>query len=606
MGLSTIKKVSLVLALSFLILIAIGVTSYYSFYNLSKEINLTNHVHETNFRLDRISMLLKDIQGYERGYIITGDGIFFDLFNESVDSIDGQINDIKRLIGKNELEKTTLSELIINTKNLIDTYTHIVTLRKEKGFEPATRIVKTREGKVLLDKVENNINEINSAELSNLHSTVQSINNRLLFSKSIIIIGSVLSLVIVLIFTAALEKDIRRREKVECELRESEELFRSIFEQAAVGAAIVSIEGKILRANQKLCDIVGYTQKEIHLLTFQTLIHPEDLESHLGYVNKLLTGRLINYSMEKRYFKKDNSIVWVNTAVSLVKDVEEKPEYFIAVVEDISLRKKLDLELQELNKELENRVQLRTAQLESSNKELESFSYSVSHDLRAPLRAIGGFSKIIMEDYHEKLDQEGKRMLEIISTNVQKMGRLIDDLLAFSRLGRQAVHKMEVDTGSLIAAIIDELMIEQSKSKIEFKVHKLPKIYADPNLIKQAFTNLLSNAIKYTRYKEHAVVEVGTEDLGREHLFFIKDNGAGFDMRYYAKMFGMFQRLHTDREFEGNGVGLALVQKIILKHDGRIWAEGKPGEGAIFYITIPKSEVNADDFKRSGNFIDRG
>ncbi|MFA3781777.1 PAS domain S-box protein [Melioribacteraceae bacterium 4301-Me] len=592
MVLSLTRKIYLVLSLGFAIVLAVSITSYYSFHSYTEELKTTNHVNDINKQLDAIELTLIDLQRFERGYIITGDDEFLMLFNKTIVEVKKKLDEYDKLIASEDSNDKWSDILRSSVDRLINTYNRIIHLRKERGFEEAAKAVRSREGKLALDKIQEDINQIRFEEQLNLQKIKSSVNDKLTISKYVIVLGSFLNLVIVILFSLFLRADIKAREKAENLLKESEEEFRSIFEQAAVGAAIVSIDGKFLKTNYKLCEILGYDEKDICSLSFPDIVHPQDLKTHYDYINKILSGEITSYTTEKRYIKKDRSTIWVNVAVSVVKDEKAQPKHMIVVVEDISVRKKLSLELQNLNRELENKISLRTAQLEAANKELESFTYSVSHDLRAPLRAIDGFSKIIFEDYYDKLDQEGRRLLEIIGTNVSRMGKLIDDLLAFSRLGKQSLFKSEINTNLLINSIINDLMIDQTHRKIEFNIHKLPNIYADPNLIKQAFTNLLSNAIKYTSKKENAIIEVGANSSENENVFYIKDNGAGFDMRYYDKLFGIFQRLHTEKEFEGTGVGLALVKKIILMHEGKIWAESKLNEGAVFYLSIPKNEVN--------------
>lgn len=229
------------------------------------------------------------------------------------------------------------------------------------------------------------------------------------------------------------------------------------------------------------------------------------------------------------------------------------------------------------------------ALLESANKELEAFSYSVSHDLRAPLRAISGFSQAVIEDYASQLDDEGKRYLRLIQENAHKMGRLIDDLLTFSRLGRQQMMKTKIDMGALAGSVFEELIGQETKRKIKFTILPTPPVYGDNSMIRQVFVNLLSNAIKFTRTREETLIEFGyLPELG-DGTYYISDNGVGFNMQYAGKLFGVFQRLHSAREFEGTGVGLALVYRIIARHGGRIWAESTLNQGATFYFSLPES-----------------
>lgn len=236
----------------------------------------------------------------------------------------------------------------------------------------------------------------------------------------------------------------------------------------------------------------------------------------------------------------------------------------------------------------------RTAQLQAANQELEAFSYSVSHDLRAPLRAVDGFSRILLEDYADKLDAEGRRVLNVIRTNTQNMGRLIDDLLTFSRLGRKQIEPAIINMGELARDVFTQLESNMSGRAPRLNLKELPPTHGDRALLRQVFVNLLSNAAKYSRPKEPSVIEVGGRSENGENIYYVKDNGVGFDMKYANKLFGVFQRLHSAEEFEGTGVGLAIVQRVVGRHGGRVWAEGKVNEGAIFYFALPRNGENHD------------
>lgn len=248
-------------------------------------------------------------------------------------------------------------------------------------------------------------------------------------------------------------------------------------------------------------------------------------------------------------------------------------------------------DLEELNESLEKRVEERTAQLEAANKELEAFSYSVSHDLRAPLRAIDGFAQILMEDHFKQSDAEGKQLLAGVQKNSRKMAQLIDDLLAFSRVTRKPFELLPLDMEDVFRTVYEELKHLNPERRVEFNLRNVPKGLGDLAMIRQVAVNLLSNARKYSRNQEVAVIEVEGKDSGDEVIYSVKDNGVGFDMKYVDKLFGVFQRLHSDAQFEGTGVGLAIVQRIIQRHGGRIWAEAAPGQGATFYFTLKRPEA---------------
>lgn len=260
-----------------------------------------------------------------------------------------------------------------------------------------------------------------------------------------------------------------------------------------------------------------------------------------------------------------------------------------------------DKVIRKLNAELEQRVLERTGQLEAANKELEAFSYSVSHDLRAPLRAIDGFSRILLEDFAEHLPDEGKHFLKLVRDNTRQMSQLVDDLLAFSRLGRLGLTKKAVDTAKVVRLCLTEMQKEQEGRQLDIVVGAVPPCQADPTLLKQVWMNLISNALKYTGKRTAARIEIGCRTQPRpqpeagaprspghatETVYFVKDNGAGFDMKYVGKLFGVFQRLHRASDYDGTGVGLAIVQRIVHRHGGRVWGEGQVGQGATFYFTL--------------------
>ena len=240
---------------------------------------------------------------------------------------------------------------------------------------------------------------------------------------------------------------------------------------------------------------------------------------------------------------------------------------------------------------LNNELKTETIKLEDANNELEAFAYSVSHDLRVPLRAIDGFSRIVIEDYEDKLDEEGIRLLNIIRENTKKMGQLIDDILLLSRAGRQEMTISELDITSLAKNIYNEFNHDTEGRNIDFTVDNLPSTKGDRALLTQVLTNLIGNAIKFTREKENAHIEVGFKEDKDNNIYYVKDNGAGFDMKYYDKLFGLFQRLHSQEDFEGTGVGLSIVQRIISRHGGRVWGEGEVGKGATIYFSIPKKGI---------------
>jgi PAS domain S-box-containing protein len=366
-------------------------------------------------------------------------------------------------------------------------------------------------------------------------------------------------------------------------------------EKAAQLAAIVessddAIVGKDLRGfvtswNMGAERLFGYSGSEMVGQSIKQLIPPgrhEEEDEILGLIG--LGKSVLNFETVR--LRKDGSAIDVSVTVSAIRDPSGTIVGASKLARDITDRKKAQATIEQLNAELEQRVVERTAQLEAANRELEAFSYSVSHDLRAPLRAVDGFSQAILEDFGPQLPDEGRRYLQTIRHSTQRMGALIDDLLTFARLSRQELTRRDIDTGGLVRDALDELGFPWTDRVVELKVAELPASSGDPALLKQVWLNLLGNALKYTRKREKAELEIGRVQSNGMEAFFIRDNGTGFDMRYAGKLFGVFQRLHPAEEYEGTGIGLAIVQRIVQRHGGRIWADAAVDRGATFYFTL--------------------
>ena len=329
-----------------------------------------------------------------------------------------------------------------------------------------------------------------------------------------------------------------------------------------------------------------HAEEELSHKTFQDFTHPDDLAIGADYLKKMIAGDITSGSFEKRYIKKDEKTIWVSLSTSLVRDDKNNPLYFVTQTLDVTDRKKAEEEIRVLNEELEQRVIERTKQLQAANKELEAFSYSVSHDLRAPLRAIDGFSQALIEDYNDQLDEDAQTYLSRLRTASQRMGELTDALLILSRVTRSEVSYNAVDLSEIVKMIISDLKRAEPRKNVEIIIEPKIIVEGDQQLLRVALENLLSNSWKFTRKKENTKLEFGKVDQNGKPAYFIKDNGAGFDMTYADKLFGAFQRLHSVDEFEGTGVGLATVQRIFHRHNGDIWAESEVGKGATFYFTI--------------------
>jgi PAS domain S-box-containing protein len=393
-------------------------------------------------------------------------------------------------------------------------------------------------------------------------------------------------------------RDITEIKRAEEALGESERKFRETVINLDEGYYSVTLEGILLEHNQAFCRILGYdiAQDMRGVLLPDFWQNPDQRQEYLKAFAAI--GSITNYQINAK--TRTGEMITVLACAHLVKDENNRPQRIEGVFLDISKRIRAEAEIRRLNEELEQRVLQRTAQLEAANKELEAFSYSVSHDLRAPLRAIEGFARIVLDEYAPKLDDEGRRLLDVITGNTRKMGQLIDDLLAFSRLSRQQMAFGPVDMVALADDVFPELKSTEKGRRIEFKINALPAAHGDRSMLRHVLLNLLSNALKFTRPRAKARIEFGGQAAIGETIYYIKDNGVGFDMEYAHKLFGVFQRLHGSEEFEGTGVGLAIVQRIVLRHGGRVWAKSGKKGGATFYFSLPTEQGTGDKDKGIG------
>jgi PAS domain S-box-containing protein len=427
-----------------------------------------------------------------------------------------------------------------------------------------------------------------------------------------------------------LERTLAERNATLTALKQSHARFEAVFEQAAVGIALVAPNGRWLKVNRRLGEIVGYTPEELLAKTFQDITHPDDLAADLAYVRQMLAREIDRYAMEKRYIRKDGTMVWVLLTVALVWRSDGQPDYFISVVEDISRQHEAEAaltqafdwqqrarlatlnqmedalaarreaeaanaRLRELNATLEARVAERTKALETLNQSLESFVYSVSHDLKAPLRGIDGYCRLLEEDYAARLDDEGRQFLANVRQSVTRMQELIDDLLAYSRMERKPLTTVALDPRALLDRLLAERNEEIVSRNVLVKI-ELPslEVAADADGLAIVLRNLLDNALKFTRRTERPEIDIGGETTAEGVHLWVRDNGIGFDMKYHERIFEIFQRLHRLEDYPGTGVGLALVRKAMERMGGRVWAEGAPGQGATFHLLLPAATPPAE------------
>ena len=417
--------------------------------------------------------------------------------------------------------------------------------------------------------------------------------------------------------------DVTERKQTQEEINKISLHYQALIEKASDGIVLIDNEKKLKYKSPSANRIFGYPQNDRNNLDLISQTHPDDLPLVVDTIQELIQLPLKNPTIQYRLRNKAGNWQWIeSTFRNLLLD--PSVEAIVINFRDITESKKAEEEIKKLNEILEQKVHDRTVELEkkqeelvnnqiallnlvedlnsksvelqksaelleAANKELEAFTYSVSHDLRSPLRAINGFVNIIMEEYAQNFDAEGKRICGIIQSNATKMGQLIDDLLAFSRLIKNDMHSSKIDMNELVKNVISDFETNTDLSRKQITINELPDVFGDRNMMKQVWINLISNAIKYTSKTENARITIGSCLQNDETIYYIKDNGVGFSMTYAHKLFGVFQRLHSSAEFEGTGVGLAIVQRIINRHKGQVWAESEIGKGANFYFKLPNS-----------------
>ena len=356
---------------------------------------------------------------------------------------------------------------------------------------------------------------------------------------------------------------------------------------AANGVMITDRTGAILWVNPAFTTITGYTPEEVRGANPRILKSGhQDAAFYREFWETITAGRVWQGEFFNR--RKDGEIYINEETITPVRLRGSEITHFVGVMQDVTRRKQAEQQARSLNEQLEYRVKQRTAELQCANQELEAFAYSVSHDLRAPLRHIKGFLDLFNKTALPALSEEERHYLEQVSNSATQMDRLIDDLLLFSRMAQATMDVAEVDLNRLYQDALNQVHVEIENRSIVWKKADLPVVQVDAPMLRQVLVNLLSNAIKYTRPRNPAQIEVFSEQHPHEVVIGIRDNGVGFDMRYAGKLFGVFQRLHSTDQFEGTGIGLANVRRIIQRHGGRTWAEGKPDAGAAFYFSLPK------------------
>jgi PAS domain S-box-containing protein len=581
-GARHLPRVVLMLAASlFLVIVAVLVWS-----DLASDREAERLVDHTYQVLNASELLLSTIQDAEarqRGYLLTGDEQYLEIYRGVVSAERSAVERLRTLAGDNLVQQARLKEVERLAGIRLTRLEQGISIRREQGIGAAIEVVRTAEGARLMDQIRFLLYALETEEHRLLTQRTQAAADQAARTRWALALGTALLVALLIVAGVIIENDVGKLQSSERTLRRQADLL-----DKSQGAIVVwQLGGVIEYWNHGAEELYGIGREKAVGSTHNELLHPihplgiSAIEERLvrdgewrGELTHVLGGREII----------------VESRMTLVIEPDGR-KTVLKTNRDITEEKRAQEEIRQLNRELEQRVQDRTAQLEASNKELEAFAYSVSHDLRAPLRGIDGWSLALLEEYGSQFDQNAHQYLERVRAETQRMGNLIDDLLKLSRLTRAELRYESVDLSALSLAIARRLQEAEPNRSIDFAIQEGLAGIADARLLEIVLVNLLSNAVKFTGPRPRARIEFGQTRRHNELAFYVRDNGVGFDMAYASTLFGAFQRLHRYTEFPGTGIGLATAQRVLRRHGGKIWADAKPDQGATFYFTIEPAVV---------------
>lgn len=515
---------------------------------------------------------LKDAETGQRGFLLTGRPEYLVPYESGRRQAAATLTTFSGLEGARQLSSADLAALQALTHAKLEELGRTVQLAKSGKREEALAIVTQDSGLHTMDQLRSLHDRLAAALTAQRtldEAKMQLARQRT--QRALLALGG-LGLLAVLFSALAMRRELRFRTASEQALAASEAKFRALADHAPVGIFEMEPDGHRPYINETLCGFTGLSHQEAVTQGFQHRIHPEDLERVVAHWDKVRASGISSHQ-EYRFVLPDGTLRWVESRTATVPGAHGRPNSFLGIVLDLTERRRA------------------AEELEAANKELEAFAYSVSHDLRAPLRHIDGFVGLLRRSLGESVNERAAHQLDVISSSARQMGELIDDLLTFSRMGRAEVHASTFDLGALTRRVMEELAPDTADRAIEWRIESLPTVHGDQALLRLVLMNLLGNALKFTRGRTPAVIQVTATRTANNIAISVSDNGAGFDMRYSDKLFGVFQRLHRQDEFEGTGIGLANVARIIHKHGGAVEAQGAVGQGATFTFTLPLPEA---------------
>jgi PAS domain S-box-containing protein len=553
----------------------VGLLSYRSMLHVDEDQRWIAHTYTVLGKLDALLTDLISAESNQRNHVFTGKQSYLSAYKSDLDRLRDNLNDVGRLTSDNPRQQQALQQLrpLISTK--LSEFQESLTIRGPEGAK-SDFVVRGGMEKQSLPDITSRITQMKEEESRLLIQRSQDAQKSSFRMKGVIVFGNILATLLLGAAAFAIFQEMSRRSNLERELHRSEERFRLMVSSVKEYAILMlDPSGCVVSWNAGAERIKGYGSQEIIGQHFSCFYPAEDIERGKPEQELKVAAAEGQVEDEGWRVRKDGSRFWANVVMTALRDPTGRLQGFSKVTRDLTERRHAEEETKRQN-----------AQLEAANKELDAFGYSVAHDLRAPLRAIDGFSLAILQDFQDQIPAEGAKYLQRIRAGAQRMAQLIEDLLKLARISRYEIVRNDVDLSSLAREVTSQLQTSDPDRQVKVSIAPGVVVTGDRNLLRIVLENLVGNAWKFTSGQPRAEIELGVKSSVAERVLFIRDNGPGFDMEHAGKLFGVFQRLHRDSEFPGTGVGLATVQRIVHRHGGRIWADAAVGKGATFYFVL--------------------
>ncbi|MGE5526188.1 MAG: sensor histidine kinase [Rhodospirillaceae bacterium] len=564
------------------ILVAIGLAAFINMRDAEESSRRIVHSSRFVAELEELLSQLKDAESGQRGYVITGNPAFLEPYESATRALPGLIKSLTEMAAGNESHRDrviALGELVSQRYVLLRT---AIKLRRDGEAPEAIGRVVGGPGKRIMDDARSLVASMKKDEEAQLEHWTRHWESTSRTTVATMAGGSTLAMAFLLVALVVVRRELHAREAAQKKAEDYGREVEDLYNHAPCAYHSLDAQGRIVRANDTELAWLGYERDELIGKPFASLL-TETGRRQFDERFECLKNEGSVHDAEFDLRRKDGSTFPVSLSATAVRDESGRFVMSRVTMFDITARRSAESRAKQLNVELERR----NTQLVAVNQELEGFSYSVSHDLRVPLRAIDGYARMLQEDIDDKLDAEDRRKITVVRDSARKMGQLIDDLLSFSRLGRKPLNMALLDMTRLVREAYHLMQQGAERPLPELRMAELPAAWGDKALLRQVWINLLSNAVKFTAGRGQPQIEVGGCRTVEGCLYWVRDNGAGFDMKYADKLFGVFQRLHSQQEYPGTGVGLAIVKRAVTRHAGRVRAEGAVGEGATFYFSLP-------------------